>query len=198
VTFTTTHFSRYAVGYNALSFNDVAPSAWNHEAVSFIAARGITTGTGNGNFSPDASLTRGQLIVMLARTYGIAPDANPADNFSDAGDTYYTGYLAAAKRLGIAKGIGDNMFAPDQAITRQEMVTLLYNALKAINSLPQGSSGRTLSDFSDVGQIAAWAKDAMSLFVETGAIFGSGGKLSPTDITTRAEMAQVLFNLFKI
>jgi hypothetical protein len=55
---------------------------------------------------------------MLIRAYGISPDDNPADNFVDAGNTYYTGYLAAAKRLGITKGIGDNQFAPEQAITR--------------------------------------------------------------------------------
>lgn len=43
---------------------------------------------------------------MLMKAYGIAPDTNPEDNFADAGDTYYTGYLAAAKRLGISAGVG--------------------------------------------------------------------------------------------
>jgi len=87
------------------------------------------------------------------------------------------------------------MFAPGKEITRQEMFTLLYNALNVINSLPQGSSGRTLSDFTDAGQIATWASDAMMLLVETGTISGSGGRLNPTGTTTRAEMAQVLYNL---
>ena len=116
VTFDTTHFSDYAVAYNKLSFKDVAESAWYSKAVGFIAAREITTGTGGGNFSPEARLTRGQFIVMLMKAYDIAPDANPKDNFSDAGGTYYTGYLAAAKRLGISAGIGNNMFAPEKEI----------------------------------------------------------------------------------
>ena len=195
VTFTTTHFSNYAVGYNAVSFKDVSSGAWYHGAVSFIAARGITTGTGKDNFSPDAKLTRGEFIVLLMRAYDIAPDAAPTDNFADAGSTYYTNYLAATKRLGISAGVGGNMFAPGKEITRQEMFTLLYNALNVINSLPQGSSGRTLSDFTDAGQIATWASDAMMLLVETGTISGSGGRLNPTGTTTRAEMAQVLYNL---
>jgi len=195
VTFTTTHFSYYAVGYKQVSFKDVAKDAWYAKAVSFIAARDITTGTGGGNFSPEAKLSRGQFIVMLMKAYGITPDTNPEDNFADAGSTYYTGYLAAARRLGISAGVGNNMFAPEREITRQEMFTLLYNGLKVIGKLPRGNSGKTLSDFSDSGDIAPWAKDAMKLLVETGTVGGSGGKLTPTDTTTRAQMAQVLYSL---
>jgi hypothetical protein len=69
---------------------------------------------------------------MLMKAYGIAPDTNPANNFSDAGNTYYTRYLAAAKRLGISAGVGGNLYVPEKEITRQEMFTMLYNALKSI------------------------------------------------------------------
>ncbi len=195
VTFKTTHFSYYAVGYNKVSFVDIAADAWYNKAVGFIGARGISTGTGNGNYSPDAKLTRGQLLVMVMRAYGISPDANPQDNFYDAGSTYYNGYLAAAKRLKISEGVGNNMFAPDKEITRQEMFTLLYNALKVIGQLPQGNSGKLLSSFSDAGQVDSWAKNAMTVLVETGTVGGNSGKLSPASTTTRAEMAQVLYNL---
>jgi hypothetical protein len=195
VTFTTTHFSRYAVGYNKVSFTDAAASAWYSKAVGFIAARDITTGTGNGNYSPGSKLTRSEFLVMIMRAYGIEPDASLKDNFADAGITYYTGYLAAAKRMGISGGVGNNMFAPGKEITRQEMFTLLYNALKVIGGLPEGTAGKSLSSFSDAGQIASWAKDAMTLMTETGTVSGSNGKLSPTNTTTRAEMAQVLYNL---
>ncbi len=209
VTFDTTHFSDYAVAYNKVSFNDVATGAWYNKAVSFIAARGITGGTGNGNYSPEAKLTRGEFLVMLMKAYGIAPDTNSTDNFSDAGNTYYTGYLAAAKRLGISGGVGNNMYAPDREITRQEMFTLVYNILKAIGQLPgrmgeqsaglttspQGDSDKSLSSFSDAGRVASWAKDAMTLLVETGTIGGNNGMLTATSATTRAEMAQVVYNL---
>jgi uncharacterized repeat protein (TIGR02543 family) len=195
VTFTTTHFSYYAVSFKQVSFKDVAKDAWYAKSVSFIAAREIATGTGCGNFSPEAKLTRGQFIVMLMKAYGIAPDANPKNSFADAGNTWYTGYLAAAKRLGISAGVGSNIFAPEKEITRQEMFTLLYNALKAIGQLPQGDSGKTLSDFTDVGQIEAWAKEAMTLLIKTGIIGGSNGELNPASTTTRAEMVQVLYNL---
>ncbi|MDP4094008.1 MAG: DUF5018 domain-containing protein [Bacillota bacterium] len=196
ISFVTNHFSQYAVGYNKISFKDVPEDVWYNKAVNFIASRGITTGTGNGNYSPGAKLTRGEFLVMAMRAYGIAPDESPRDNFSDAGNTYYTGYLAAAKRLGIAGGVGNNLYAPDKEITRQEMFTMLYNALKVIGQIPEGNSGEQLSDFSDAGKIASWAKDAMKLMVESSIIAGSDGKLSPQGTATRAEMAQVLYNLF--
>ncbi len=209
VTFQTTHFSHYAVGYNKVSFTDVADTAWYYNAVSYLASRGITSGTGDTTFSPDATLTRGQFITLLLRAYGVEADENAEDNFSDAGSSYHTGYLAAAKRLGISSGVGDNKFAPDKEITRQEMFTLLYNALKVIGRLPgthgralsgaddqpEGNSGKALSDFNDSGSIATYAQEAMSYLVEAGVIGGSNGRLAPTGRTTRAEMAQVLYNL---
>lgn len=181
------------------SFTDVTSDDWYYNAVMFIDEKGITNGTGNGStFSPNARLTRGEFIVMLMKAYGLSPDENPIDNFTDAGNNYYTGYLAAAKHLGISAGVGNNMYAPTAQITRQEMFTLLYNALKAIDQLPSGhfdSSMTSLADFADSGDIAAWARDATALFVETGTVQGSGDRLNLTSTTTRAEMAQLLYNL---
>jgi len=201
VSFSTTHFSDFAVAYTKVSFKDVADNVWYGRAVSFIAARKITIGTGNGNFSPDNRLTRGQFITMMMKAYDIEPDISPEDNFSDSGSTWYTGYLATAKRLGISAGVGNNMFVPDKEITRQEMFTLLYNALRVIKKLPETKKtneinlGRKLSEFTDEGQIDSWAREAMTLLVKTGTISGNTGKLTPLSTTTRAEMAQVLYNL---
>ncbi len=96
-------------------------------------------------------------------TYGIAPDANPTDNFIEAGNAWYTNYLAAAKRLGVSGGAGDDKFAPDPAITRQEMFTplkilkhfllpnvqralpLSYRPCRAHNDKPQGKKPCGLS-----------------------------------------------------
>ncbi|MGI6084158.1 MAG: S-layer homology domain-containing protein [Acetivibrionales bacterium] len=198
VAFSTTHFSLYAVGYNEVTFNDVAPNAWYAKAVSFISARKITAGTGGGNFSPAKNLTRGEFIVMLMRAYGIEPDENPTNNFSDAGNNNFTNYLAAAKRLGISAGIGNNLFGTEQYITRQEMFTMLYNALKLINMLPESKVGSDVipfSSYSDVDEIHPYAREAIKLLVEAGTIVGNGGKLSPRETTTRAQMAQVIYQL---
>jgi len=198
VDFTTTHFSMYLIGYNQKEFRDVKKSDWYYDAVSFVSSRDIASGTDSDTFSPDESLTRGQFITMLMRAYGIAPDTNSANNFADAGDTYYTGYLSAAKRLGIAGGVGDNCFDPDAHICRQDCFTMLYKTLEMQGNLPENDEIQNFDDFTDVSAIAQYAKVPMKTFTENGIISGSNGSLNPTDVASRAEMAQLLYNLLKM
>lgn len=201
VSFDLDHLSLYVMGQDTAKpawknpFTDVKEADWFYGAVRFCAEKGITNGTSATTFSPDATLTRGQFITMLLKAYGIEPISTATDNFADAGNTYYTDYLAAAKAKGISNGVGENKFAPDKAITRQEMFTLLYNALKVLNKLPTTNNGKTLADFTDSGSVAAWARDAMTGLVKSGTVAGSGGKLDPMSGSTRAQMAQVLYNL---
>lgn len=191
-----THFSDYALVYNPVIFKDVAKDAWYYNAVSFIGAREVTKGTGDGNFSPQGKLTRGQFIVMLMKAYGIEAPDKPKDNFKDAGNTYYTAYLGEAKRLGLTAGVGNNNYAPERQINRQEMFTLLYNVLGELDRLPEKAGNRKLADFTDSQDVAPWAKDAMTLLVKADIIAGSGEKVNPLALTTRAEMGQLIYNLF--
>lgn len=199
VVFKTCHFSKFIIGYNPVNFSDVPADAWYKNAVDFIAARGITTGTGNQQFSPGARLSKGQFVVLLLKAYGITPEQKAeftqAGQFSDAGQTYYTDYLLVAKGLGIIEGIGSNRFAPENAITRQEMLAMLYNALKVLNELPAATNSRQLSNYQDAAQVAAWAHDAMNALLKAGVISGSDNRLSPVAHATRAEISQVLFKL---
>lgn len=188
VDFAASHFSQYAVGYNKVDFADVTTADWCYKPVTFCAACGITTGTTTATFSPAATVTRGQFIVMLMRAYGIEPDSSPASNFADAGNTYYTNYLAKAKELGISADIGNNLFAPDQQITRQEMFTLLYRALNVLDELPEATNSKTLSSFSDASSIADYAEEAMAAPVKSGVVAGSDGKLNPQGQSSRAQM----------
>lgn len=195
ITFKTNHFSKFAVGYNNVLFSDVEKDNWYNKAVGFIAARNITTGTSKGIFSPENNLTRSQFLVMVMRAYGINLDDTIADNFQDAGDTYYTNYLSTAKKLGISKGTGNNLFEPEKQITRQEMFVMLYNALSLINQLPEGNEGKMLSDFNDENSVATWAKEPLQAFTKAKVVEGSENKLNPQANATRAEMAQLIYNL---
>jgi hypothetical protein len=195
VDFVTDHFSTYAIGYNPKVFTDVKETDWYYNAVAYISAREISTGTAENTFSPNMALTRGQFIVLLMNAYNIQPDENISTNFADAGNTYYTGYLAAAKRVGIAAGVGNNLFAPNEVISRQDMISLLYNVLHQVNELPQSEGHKKLTDFSDTVLISDYAQIPMQLMVERGVISGKDGILDPKGTATRAEMAQILYNL---
>ena len=146
-------------------------------------------------FKSTENLTRGQFIVMIMKAYGIEPNEDVAENFADAGNTYYTSYLAEAKRMGISSGIGQNLFAPEKAITRQVMITILYNMLDSENKIPDSNSNENLGSFGDYASVAPYAEEAMKFMVNSGVVSGSNGMRLPYSKTTRGEMAQVLYNL---
>ena len=199
VVFKTTHFSKFIIGHNPVNFDDVSGEVWYKKAVDFIAARNITSGTGNNKFNPDSKLTRGQFVVMLINAYQI-PTLNGAEldqiqNFTDAGNNYYTEYLLTAKGLGIVNGIGNNLFAPEKEISRQEMIVMLHNALKVIDEVPSEHINKPITSFNDEDQVASWANEAMSALYKAGIVTGNNNYLNPRTSTTRAEIAQVLYNL---
>jgi hypothetical protein len=198
VSFRTNHFSVFAVGYNEKSFADVSAHAWYNEAVTFAAARGITNGISESQFGPELMVTRGDFLVLLMRAYGLDADPAVKDNFVDAGNTYYTPYLATAKKLGLVNGVGDNRFKPEASISRQDMIVMIYNVLERIGELPVApDNGKAVTDFKDGEEIAAYADKAMKLMVESGVLSGSNGQLLPKDSSTRAQTMQVLFSLMK-
>jgi len=198
VDFVTSHFSTYMIGYNKVVFTDVANSDWYHDAISFITSRSIAAGTDDHTFSPNEAVTRGQFMVMMMKAYGISPDTEGHDNFVDAGNTYYTAYLAAAKHLGLASGVGNNRFAPDDAISRQDMLTILYHTLQTLDELPTGEKVRSYSDYNDTMAVANYATSPVKTFVEMGIVSGSNGSLHPADQSSRAEIAQLLYNLLAV
>lgn len=175
-----------------LEFKDIAESDWYYEAVKFAYENHITSGVSKTEFSPDSYVTRGQFITMLCRAYKI-PEMT-GDNFSDCGNTWYTGYLAAAKQNGISNGVGDNRFAPEKEITREEMVTLIYNYLRGIVSI-DGEYAE--SGFSDNNSISDWAKSAVAFADANGYVSGKNDNIfDPKGNATRAELAQIFFNIF--
>ena len=87
------------------------------------------------------------------------------------------------------------MFAPNNEITRQEAFTMLYKMLKFKGRIPKGEDGNPISTFSDADQIATWAKEAMTLFTKTGIVRGNNGMLFAANTISRAEIAQLLYNV---
>ncbi len=198
VVFNTAHFSKYAIGHNNISFKDVLPTDWFYYPVEFVAARGIASGVGNDLFAPGERLTRAQALVMLMKTYGIEPVKNPSasSNFADAGDTYYTGYLAAAKAMAIANGVGDNKFDPNGYVRKQDLFTMMYNMLSVMKKLPKQSyDGKPLSAYTDAGQIDTYARAAVEYFSAANIANGLDNLMEPKSYTTRAQMASVLYEL---
>lgn len=178
---------------NNFTFKDVKETDWYYEAVKFAFEKGITSGVSETSYAPNDKVTRGQFITMLCRAYGIKEMTG--DNFADCGNTWYTGYLAAAKQLGISNGVGDNKFAPEKEITREEMVTLIYNYLKSVGKVDAEINKTT---FTDDDAISDWAKNGVAFASSKGYVNGKGNNIfDPSGDATRAELAQIFFNMFK-
>ena len=107
------------------SFADVPASAYYAKAVAWAIENGITTGTGDGKFSPDATCTRAQAVTFLFRISKTSADGTPA--FSDvATDAYYAEAVKWATDNGITNGISGGLFGPDNDCTRAQIVTFLW------------------------------------------------------------------------
>ena len=109
------------------SFADVSIDAYYAKAVAWAVENGITTGTGDGKFSPDATCTRAQSVTFLFRAIGKLVDSKA--EFSDVlTDSYYANAVAWAVENGVTNGIGDGLFGPDNSCTRAQIVTFLFRA----------------------------------------------------------------------
>lgn len=191
--FSTDHFSVFGVGYRANNpvFADIA-NHWAKGDIDFVAARGLLSGTGSNQFSPDTNMTRGMFVTALGRLAGIAPADYKTGKFTDVkADAYYAAYVNWAAEKGIVSGSTAVTFAPDTNISREQMAVIMQNYAKTMGyTVPKT---REAVAFADNANIASWAKDAVQAMQIAGVVSGKdAGRFDPQGTATRAEVAAVL------
>lgn len=183
----------FAPAASALPFNDVAYTSWYYDAVKFVYDKGIMDGVSYYRFAPDATITRGMVVTMLWRMAGEPYEA--AAGFTDvAAGRYYTTAVAWAARNGIVEGMTATTFAPDQAITREQLASILYRYAKWLGFSGYGSD---ISGYTDAGKVSSYAYDAMSWAVRSGVVTGTSARvLDPQGTASRAAAAQMFMNFY--
>lgn len=174
------------------TYPDVTKDDWFKESVYFVTARGMMSGTGDGKFNPNAPMTRGMFVTALGNLANANISAYKTSSFTDV-DTgaYYLGHAEWAVKNNIVTGTSATTFAPNQAITRQEMAVIMQNYAKAIGY--NLSSARTETVFADSANIEKWAKPAVKEMQMAGVMMGkNGNNFDPTATATRAEGSAVL------
>ncbi len=170
-----------------IKFTDVKKTDWFYDEVAYVYEEGIMNGTTTTTFSPNDTLTRGMVVTMLWRIAG-EPAVSSSDTFTDVsyGAWYYSAVEWAAKN-GIVNGVGNGKFAPDNAITREQLAAILYRYTTEY----EGSrvSGGSFAGFTDADKVSSYAETAMKWAVGAGIITGSDGKLMPAGNATRAQAA---------
>ena len=146
-------------------------------------------------FAPEGTMDRAMCVTALYRLEG-CPDVESAKTvFTDVKEgRYYTDAVAWAVKLGVTNGMSDTSFAPHRAISRQEMVTMLYRYAKAQGQEVAGADD--LSAYGDAASVSGCAKDAVAWAVATGILNGyPGNHLLPGGEATRGQAAAI-FNRY--
>lgn len=180
--------------YTSLPFNDVSYGDWYYDAVQFVYSKGIMDGVDYYKFAPNGTITRGMILTMLWRMAG-EPFEMPVTSFTDVEiGRYYTTAVAWACRNGIADGMGESTFGPNDAITREELVTLLYRYAQYFG---HSCIGTSIEGFADAGSVSSYAYNAMCWAYKAGVVTGTtGSRLNPQGTASRAEAAQMIMSFY--
>ena len=177
-----------------VSFADVSADDYYYEAVLWAVSQGITLGTDDAHFSPDADCARGQLVTFLWRAAG-KPKAEQAALFPDVGaDAYYGEAVRWAAALGIVTGYSDGCFGAGDSITRQQMAVMLYRFARALG-MDTVQSGADARGFDDFEQVSAYAEEAIAWAANAAILRGADNRLMPQAPCTRAQMVTMLNRL---
>lgn len=183
----------FAPEASALPFADVSYTDWYYDAVKFVYDKGIMDGVSYYRFAPDATITRGMVVTMLWRMAG-EPYESSAGFTDVASGRYYSTAVAWAAKNGIVEGMTSSTFAPDQAITREQLASILYRYARWLGFSGYGTD---ISGYTDAGKVSSYAYDAMSWAVRTGVVTGTSAKvLDPQGTATRAAAAQMFMNFY--
>lgn len=178
-------------------FRDVKPNHWYFTAVAYMHALQIMAGVAQDRFDPYGTATRSMLVAMLYRLEG-SPKVLGISRFTDVkAGAWYTDAVIWAQSLGIVQGYGNNLFGPNDPITREQLVVFLY-----LYSMIKGRDTSALGDLSrfvDADQISDWATEAMKWAEGIGLIQGKGkDNLDPGAFATRAEIAAIMLRYIEI
>ncbi|WP_281889283.1 S-layer homology domain-containing protein [Paenibacillus sp. YYML68] len=193
--------SIYTVVKNKKQFTDMSGS-YASDVVETLASKYFLNGFEDGTFRPEKSVTRAEFITMLTRSLGLVPDKSGAVGFTDVQpDQWFAGAVSIAVKEKLVNGYEDNTFRPEQRISRQEMVQLMYNAMKSAgysSSLTKEASSELLKRFSDQGDVPAWAQEAAAAAIQEKIVSGmDNDRFAPGETADRAQSATILYRMMK-
>lgn len=195
VTFTTTHFSTYAVAYVKKSFKDITKLDTRTE-IEFVASKGIMNGKTDTTFDPKGKVTRGDFIAYLLNTLSLT--AEVTTNFADvkATNPNYNA-IGAAKKLGILSGTSKSKFNADKLITKEEMAVYTVKAMKLSQKSLDFATRKDLSQFDDAAEVSGSSVTSMAKLIKSGILSIDSKKINAKANLTRAEVAKLLYNIYK-
>jgi len=174
-------------------FPDVVDGAWYTSAIESAVENGLFNGYNDGTLKPENTIKRAEIAAVLTKAFG-ATEHSSLDRFVDTKyDAWYYNYMSKAVNMKIFAGDNTNRLNPEKPITREEAAIVISRAFELT------SSGKdVLAKFSDKNEVSTWAVPFVSALVENGYMVGNNkGQLNPKGSITRAEFAQIMYNITK-
>ena len=178
------------------AFGDLTAAAWYHDGVHYCLENGLMRGVSGGKFLPDGSTTRAQLVTILWRLEG-SPEPADTVSFGDIADgAWYAKAVRWAAGSGVVKGYGNGNIGPDDAVTREQMVTILYRFAQHKGYDVSAGEDTNILSFNDTLTVSEYAIPAMQWACGSGMVNGIAQEgemfLAPKDTTTRAQIATLM------
>ena len=176
----------------ATDFRDFDRTAWYAEAVSAAVDNGLLYGKSSSIIDPNGDMTRAEMAAIINRSFGCYKTADISQYKDVSKSKWYYKDVALAVQMGTYNGRSSSSMAPDAPISRQEAMTVVARALE----LDYDAYAKTdLSAFSDRSEISNWALPYVRAMVGADYIHGRTKGLEPLDNITRAEFAQIFYNI---
>ena len=199
-----THASSYAVVIDKVShasvelpFTDVGESDWFYEAVAYVHQKGLMNGTSATTFSPNSGTTRAMTAIILYRLEGSPSSPGEGGAFTDV-PAYYADAVDWCAAQGLVTGYGGGRFGPDDPVTREQLVTLLYRYAQYKKWDVSVGENTNILSYTDAFDISEWAVPAFQWACGADIINGTTDqRLTPKAGATRAQLATVLLRLLK-
>ena len=175
-----------------VDFLDVSRVDWFYYDVRYVCENGLMNGTSRNRFSPYGTATRGMLVTILYRMEN-EPRCFGSAAFSDVKPgAYYEKAVVWASQNNIVSGYTDGTFRPDAPVTREQLASILYRYTLYRGQDVSAGETTSLTGYGDAQAVSSYALPAMRWACGTGILQGANGKLNPSGLATRAQLAAML------
>ena len=172
-------------------------SNWAHAGIDYSISRGLMQGTDAKHFSPNLQMTRAMMVTVLYRAAGSPSVSGQPCPFQDLKASWYRDAVVWAYHMGITGGVRADRFAPDDLVSREQLVAMLYRYRQLTSATP--AKLNALDSFRDADSISSWAEEPMRWAVTSGFLSGvSATQLSPNGSADRAQLATILMRFENI
>ena len=176
-------------------FTDLGSHEWARVAIEDLAYKKILSGKGNRQFFPQDNIKREEFTKILVLAFGLYDESATCSYTDIPTDNWAYPYVASGTKAGLTVGFEDGTFGAGLNISREDMAVMVHRLLVSIRNIDRITD--LSKTFDDMDLVSGYAKNSVKMLLNAGIVQGDNNKFSPKNNTTRAEAAQLIYNILK-